>query len=483
MATTEAIQLPQDAPPQVSTLDRLLAQDKIHRVLLRLGLTFAETQHIVYFDPTAGTAYWKYNTQTGEESIHLGPKVTALTEDCLEMVIRHELLHRSTFNGFGECYPNPTLSNIALDICINRLLFEAWPDAMLQLSRAIYPPESNASPICLCNCAARDKAIDPKWSDLWSEIWGRKAPPNPTSLGGPLNPASLYFRLMRFLPQIQSSAALNPFAAHPPQNAILPERMSARIRKAYKAATEGLKRALHRGSGTGHALSEFSVEPSDLGDSNLESFLLRLPIRRKMTDLAAKITEPARKSLVTLPYPVQLSRKGLIFAALGISQSLGLYWNEQPAPTNMRLIVALYMDVSGSMIDKFPIVAYCAETLKEYPLRTYTFDTSVREVPIEDLANGKIKGGGGTDFNALVQHILKQDEILASVVFTDDCGHLSSDLETQLRNSRHRLFLVNLEDSPTDSCFSGGLSKAATEFIRIGCQPDLIAHLNNSTPD
>ena len=81
-----------------------------------------------------------------KESIHVGPLVAALDIPCIEMVLRHELLHRSMYHGFGEQHAHHEIANLTLDICINRLLFEAYPDRMRKTSLAIYSEESKLAP-------------------------------------------------------------------------------------------------------------------------------------------------------------------------------------------------------------------------------------------------------------------------------------------------------------------------------------------------
>src|SRR4051812_41674529 len=92
------------APTGLTTLSRLIAERRIEQALMTLGLTFAECSGLVEYDPEAETAFWRYNKETGVESIHVGPKVAVLDQGSIEMVLRHEILHRSLYHGFGEKY-------------------------------------------------------------------------------------------------------------------------------------------------------------------------------------------------------------------------------------------------------------------------------------------------------------------------------------------------------------------------------------------
>ena len=95
-----------------------------------------------------------------------------------------------------------------------------------------------------------------------------------------------------------------------PDTTQVARRLPEGIRRALRKSLEGMARTCPHASGTGRALAEYGVETANLGTSELEAFLKRLPIRRQLTDLAARITEPVTPRLRTLPYPVRLSRKG-----------------------------------------------------------------------------------------------------------------------------------------------------------------------------
>ena len=110
---------PRDPSPAIT---RLLGEQRIFRAVQRLGFGFADASNLVEFDPDADTAFWSYNHETGEERICIGPRVAALDIDGLEVILRHEILHRSMYHAFGERYTDAGLSNLTLDIGINRML-------------------------------------------------------------------------------------------------------------------------------------------------------------------------------------------------------------------------------------------------------------------------------------------------------------------------------------------------------------------------
>src|SRR5262249_49173146 len=111
----------------------------------------------------------------------------------IEIALRHELLHRSMYHGMGERFVDRQLSNLCLDICINRLLYEAYSEKMRKTATAVYPAESKTTPIALADCTAAPVKLPTRLGRLWMSIWHRL----PDGKYAPLNPASLYFRLLR----------------------------------------------------------------------------------------------------------------------------------------------------------------------------------------------------------------------------------------------------------------------------------------------
>ncbi|HET6585000.1 MAG TPA: hypothetical protein VFG69_16200, partial [Nannocystaceae bacterium] len=234
-------------------------------------------------------------------------------------------------------------------------------------------------------------------------------------------------------------------------------------RRVIGAVANEVNRRLPRGSDLGRQLSDYSVVPASIGTSDVEAFLQRTQARRLATSTASKILAPLARELRVQPYPAFPSRMGLVYMLCGITDALGMYWNRQTANAGARLCIGIYMDVSGSMIRHFPLVAAFVDALKEVPLRVRTFDTEVRNVDVQDLARGNVKGGGGTDFDAPVRDLLDDRDVSAGVLFTDGEGQLSSALARRLAQSGKKLYIVYLGATKPDA----SLHRAAAATITV----------------
>jgi hypothetical protein len=74
------------------------------------------------------------------------------------------------------------------------------------------------------------------------------------------------------------------------------------------------------------------------------------------------------------------------------------------------------------------------------------FDDTLREVDFELLKNGKIKGGGGTDFDMAVRDFLEDELLHAGILFTDGEGGINKDIGFRLKKSRKKLYVIYILD-------------------------------------
>jgi hypothetical protein len=439
-----------------SKLEALVAERMVERAVLRLGLTFAETSALVVLSPGEEHASWQRDEASGVELLVLGPTVSRMDVGTVEMVLRQQILHRSMYHGFGEQYRDRELADLCLEICINRLLCEGYGDAMRKACAAIYgrPPWAGTGAM-LASPTADPVALPPGLSELWTEIWRRDS----DGTLAPLNPASLYYRLVRLrnsgsLDQCrgtcrspgagQAQGQGDPPPKQPPQRK--PGGSAPRLERLVGCVATDLNRSLPRGSSLGRALAQYSVVPVQLGTDDVEAFLQRMAVRKLQQETASKILEPLARRILVQPYPAFPTRLGLVYQLCGVSDAFGLYWNREVFNVGAKLAVGIYLDVSGSMIPHFPIVAGFVQVLKEVPLRLRSFDTEVRELDADDLAAGRVVGGGGTDFDAPIRDLLGAREVEAGVLFTDGEASLDPALGQQLRRARKRLYVVYIVD-------------------------------------
>jgi hypothetical protein len=433
---------------------------------MELGLTFAESALLVTYDPLAETAYWKFDRRTGQESIHVGAAIASLELDCLLIALRHEILHRSIYHGWNERFQDPAAANLALDVCINRLLYEAYPESMRKASLAIYPPNKKENLASLADCTAGEFPLDPAIRRIWESAWVPDAAGHLPSI----NPSSLYYEIRSLLKRSDRGTAC-PIGDHQSeQNDGLPKIPSPVVTKAAQKVGDAVARRLPARSGTGESLAEYSVIPTTINGSVLQDFIQRLRIQRVVSDVATKLIEPFQRRTRLDPYPMFPTRLGLIYRALGITEITGLYWNQETAISGGQFALGIYVDVSGSMERHYPVVATIVDQLHEYALRIKVFDDRVRDAELEELRRGRIRGGGGTSFDAVLRDLADTKEIVAGIMVTDGEGEASSDAIHAFRVSAKRLYVVVLGD-PSKG-IPPSLESSVTECVSLNLQED-----------
>ena len=419
-------------PPAISPL---AARHRIHNAIIQMGLSFADCVHLIVYDTKVETACWSYNLSTGEESVRIGTQIASLSEDDIEMVIRHEFLHRSTYHGFHERFHDPDLCNIVQDICINRLLFEAYEEKMRHLSACVYPDETKTTVIALADCSAEPDILDRTLGDLWHHVWDR----GEDGSFHPINPTSLYFRLVEIrasLPGLFTMVFTFGGEISSKAPVILVE---GPLKDAISAAIDEINRKLPAGSTLGRDISSFSVVPQMIGFSSIERFLKE--IRYTMEARAMNAALEAKPSWVRQAFPMFPSRRGILYKLLDLEKELG-YYNQQTEWHSEKLKLGFYVDVSGSMEEHYPVLVSFIRVFKAWPLKVYGFTETVREMNVADFIEGRIEGRGGTDFNAPILSFIGDPELIGGILFTDGQGDAEASTEESLRLSKKALFVV-----------------------------------------
>jgi hypothetical protein len=287
-----------------------------------------------------------------------------------------------------------------------------------------------------------------------------------------LNPASLYFSLVTLNETI--CIDLNPFSD---LSDIQSDGIPDRIIRAGSRIAEEISARLPHGSSGGQGLNRYSVIPRQIGFNNVELFLKRINVRTVATHFASKIKEPLEKRTFQQPYPMFPSRIGLIYQALGIADNLRMYHNRDVTSSGVRQAIAIYVDVSGSMIRHFPLISGFIDALKDYPLRMCAFDTVVREIELEEFAKGNITGGGGTAFDCVIRDLLDRNDVVAAVIFSDGEGSLSDQLYKNLKLSGKYVYTVFIR---SDNEISSVLKKISRDCLMLDVRDSKYIIINKS---
>jgi VWA-like domain (DUF2201) len=114
-----------------------------------------------------------------------------------------------------------------------------------------------------------------------------------------------------------------------------------------------------------------------------------------------------------------------------------------------RVIVPCYLDVSGSQDHVIPHTSKAVILLKkEIGNVVYCFSTVVSETPISTLERGDYTTTGGTDFNPVIEHILKK-RFKQAVILTDGQAWLNDELIEAVKRNNIKITVVWTDMNPT----------------------------------
>jgi len=421
---------------------------KLFKACLNLGLTMTDALKLIVVSDEAEVAAWGYNKETGKEYIYINPRIVKeYSPSYIQLILEHEILHYAGYIGNSH-YKNQELLNVVLDAAINKILYITHRTKMITLSRKVYPESSKSSPVAIARCDISPHEIpNERVREVWMEIWQENEIEIP-----PI--ASLYYRL---LPKVDSMSYENPFTSGDKATIIfrgLPKeekfqgqresKMNSLAKSILGKIARHTKYKRRDGDSFSNLLSNLftvlQVKKEEFDVDEVAEFIKKMSIREKLDCVASSIIDALNGRSHAQVYPYQLSRLGLIYFALGISNITHLYWNKIPDSRKNKM--AIYIDTSPSMDVFKQMEVYLVDQLTElFPSRIFVFAGSIDEIDTERFAEGEYEAGYSTNFNAVVEHLM-DSEFDAGVVFTDGESSVSPENQEKFRGSKKRLFTV-----------------------------------------
>ena len=132
----------------------------------------------------------------------------------------------------------------------------------------------------------------------------------------------------------------------------------------------------------------------------------------------------------------------------------------------------IYIDVSGSTSEYWPLIYGLLLNIKEYiGSPVYIFSERVEEISFEELANGLVFTQYGTNFDPVIEHILKK-KYKRALIISDGNGRLTHDLENMIKD-KVELFCIST-DNMNWNVFVGSIGGAKTKNIRWWSLPEIV---------
>jgi hypothetical protein len=152
---------------------------------------------------------------------------------------------------------------------------------------------------------------------------------------------------------------------------------------------------------------------------NLESFK-RISFNHtfKNIKLSSQIAMERRTTSPVIPNI--LAKQDIVMEILGLPPSL---WKTKTYDYKYdKMLLPIYLDVSGSMWSHLPKIIKLVVNIKEDLDHIWGFSNKVARHTLEDLRENKIDSTGGTDFDCIISHAKKYD-FRRIIIITDGYAH------------------------------------------------------------
>jgi hypothetical protein len=414
-------------------------RQKLVQACKGLGLNLLEISKFVQISEYPDIACWGFDLEKKRHYIYINPKVLRLPVEHIQLILKHEILHYAGYRNL-ECAKDFVRANIAFDIVINKILTIAHEKKMKALCRRIYPPETKSNTLVLARPDVNPDELKTN-KKLWLAIWHNPEIPSP---------ASIYYQIAS-LGRIEN----NPFSA----KGIICTKIifrqipgDRRDDRLSKLSSRIVNDVIKKIQGNGFSANKFSavfkqifVNKKSFDSNSVEEFISRLESRQTLEETSNRIITALDNRSSRQLYPYELSRIGIIYVACGVSKRLPIFWNKTPESRKNNL--AIYIDTSPSMDCYQEKEVFLIDRLKGYfPSKIHCFANDVKEISLDDFANGSYEEGYSTSFDAVIEHLL-DSEFDAGVVFTDGFSYVGSENENKFKQSRKRLFTVYFSDN------------------------------------
>lgn len=201
---------------------------------------------------------------------------------------------------------------------------------------------------------------------------------------------------------------------------------------------------------------KYIYSKQDTSTQGINDFIRNFETAKQIEGVCQTIHETFRRKQTIDPYPNELTRTGLELVSLGVSGAeMPYFFNNTPHDEGSKKKVCCYFDTSPSMDAFIPFmlsVTDYIDSCEEAEITGgnfnghYAFSEKVKGIPDsawEDFKEGKIHSGGGTSFEAVIQHAIERidnDQVDIILVFTDGYSGLRQETIDKFNESGKKCY-------------------------------------------
>lgn len=402
---------------------------KLHPKLLEaaisLGLNVLECQEFLREHPTMGSACWAKDKYLNKHYLFVGSKfIEKYSVNSLKYVIKHEILHKALYRDLH--LPNPILTNIVLDILINKVLFISHPKETKEFSKETLPARKDNA-LLLVRCDVNlDELLQlekrvPKLVELWKYIYGypEVSPMIPS-------PSDIYFKLSdpKLVKELKKAWEDYPLTDEDMEQFDQSSQDNV-WRKVEAETVRQIKDGSLKRNGVGYStrmsdfFEELYVEGEEVKIDHIREQIQNITTTDKLENIITTIESDCGIDNSYNVYPFNLSEKGILDISIGFTKLIPLYHNI--TPSNLQPKLGLYLDTSPSMDPYREYSQFLIQNLADlFPTSIKAFSGSVKKISMEEILLGRYDMGISTSYDAVVEDFLSDEEDLEVMVVVTD---------------------------------------------------------------
>lgn len=338
----------------------------------------------------------------------------AATPHKFAAVLLHELLHQL----FGhQNYPGGELWNIATDAYINAFISQLHP-SFQSMFTDFY--SHHAIPEALLRPNSR--VTHPALKDIYNRLYS-----NLSSVTVP----DIVAALKTALPK-NKKIKITLLGTHPVVQEV-DNGSLARIADAFAV--------LGKKAGVENSPYWLNICISKKKNSTFERALRKTLVHAAQGRIVRTLIGDGEADRSVIPQS-SLGRREAVFYSAGLYPMFFTAPSEEPE----RGAARVYVDVSGSVYDYLPFLYGVLLAMEDMLMpECYMFSNKVEPLTKETLRRGEVKTTGGTDFNCIADHLLK-NPIKKALIFTDGYADIKPDKLQALKKAE--IYLVGALTTP-----------------------------------
>jgi hypothetical protein len=462
-------------------------ESKLTRAITGAGLSWTVFASMVEMGDNidgfpVSTASWYFNRKTRKEVIIVNPElIDKLTVKLLQIVIKHEIIHKSIHRNLVGQVSNHELLNCALDAEANKILYYSHPKDMFKLCNIMYLEENRKNILAINNCSINhdESVLLPAGiREIFEDLYrGRKDDlpcdhPEYTTNNYIPDPLVLYYKLSAVLGQKEKEEIKKKYS----KCGGIPNEEKSEIadklplggeegfrndsEETMKIEVESVKKFFKKehSNSVSKILQEYIYEPMEISTRGLQDFIKSWHTMKQVEKIEEDIYATVRSDVSMDPYPDHLSRTGMEYIALGVSgpDALPLYINDSIGATEQKKICC-YFDISGSMTDDVPYMVHIANFLDNLPEcclaggefgGRYIFGGKVEgmsQAKWERFKTGKCNTSFTTHFSSVIKHALtmiSESEVDIIVILTDGLSNVGNNLIEKFNKTNKKCYPI-----------------------------------------